>query len=237
MYKNKRISVAIATYNGEDFIEDMLRSVLAEKKIDEIIISDDSSGDNTRTIIDRISDSRVKIITGPTKGLIKNFENALKNTSGDIIFLADQDDVWIPNRVENMCSALESNDLVCADCHVTDENLNITSASFFRLNDSRSGLIRNIYKNSYLGCCMAFRRNVLLQSIPFPNNIAMHDWWIGIVGELFFKTYFLKTSTLLFRRHSKNNSNTSKRSPYSLGKKLSWRINLVKNLIKKYFEL
>lgn len=236
MYKNKKISVAMATYNGQDFIEDMLRSVLSERKIDEIIISDDFSEDTTRAIIDRISDSRVKIINGPKKGLVKNFENALKNTSGDVIFVADQDDVWVPNRVENMCLVLEDNDLVCADCYVTNENLSITSSSFFKLNHSKPGLINNIFKNSYLGCCMAFRRNVLLRSIPFPDSTCMHDWWIGVVGEMFFRTHFLKTPTLLFRRHSKNNSSTARKSPTSLVIKLKWRINLIFNLIKKRFE-
>ena len=126
--------------------------------------------------------------------------------------------------------------MVCGDCYVTDENLNILKNSFFDFNNSSKGKFRNILKNSYLGCCMAFNRNVLNKSLPFPNNIAMHDWWIGIIGEFFFKTIFLENKTLYFRRHSLNNSNTASKSIYSFKKKIIWRYNMIIQLIKKSFE-
>ena len=236
MFNNKKVSVVIATYNGESFIEQLLESIVIEKEVDEIIISDDMSNDKTLEIIKNYNDNRIKVILGPRKGLIKNFENALNKTSGEIIFLADQDDVWIRGRTKNMCKVLEKYDLVCGDCYVTDENLNILKNSFFDFNNSSKGKFRNILKNSYLGCCMAFNRNVLNKSLPFPNNIAMDDWWIGIIGEFFFKTIFLENKTLYFRRHSLNNSNTASKSIYSFKKKIIWRYNMIIQLIKKSFE-
>jgi len=102
MKKNK-ISVAIATYNGEKFIQRQLQSILEQLDENaEIIISDDGSSDNTLTVIKNFNDKRITVLRNPEKGLIKNFENALKHTTGNIIFLADQDDVWVKGKVTTM---------------------------------------------------------------------------------------------------------------------------------------
>ena len=95
------ISVCIATYNGEKYIKEQLDSILPQlKKLDEIIISDDKSKDKTLKIIKTLNDSRIKIFTNPKKGLISNFENAITKSSGDYIFLSDQDDIWHENKIQ-----------------------------------------------------------------------------------------------------------------------------------------
>ena len=91
----KKISVAMATYNGEKYIKKQIESILINlNKDDELIISDDGSKDKTLDIIKSIKDKRIKIISGPKQGVIKNFENALNNCTGEYIFLSDQDDIW-----------------------------------------------------------------------------------------------------------------------------------------------
>ena len=97
------ISVCVAAFNGEKYIEEQILSVLRNlDSQDEIIISDDGSSDRTRRIVDDLAekDRRIRIIDGPRKGLIKNFENAIVHSKGDIIFLCDQDDVWKDNKVK-----------------------------------------------------------------------------------------------------------------------------------------
>ena len=94
------VSVCMATYNGGKYIKEQIDSILGQlSNNDELIISDDNSTDDTVDIINRISDSRVRLFFNKQKGYTNNFENALKQVRGDIIFLSDQDDIWMDNKV------------------------------------------------------------------------------------------------------------------------------------------
>jgi len=227
------VSVCVATYNGGRFISAMLESVLAQICCDdEIIVSDDGSTDDTKTKIEDLNDSRIRILHHDgNKSVVRNFENALQHASGSIIFLADQDDVWLPGKLEKMVQILENCDAAVSDCHVVDTNLNIIKSSLFDTLQSSSGLIRNLYRNSYVGCCMAMRRNVLERALPFPADIPMHDWWIGLIAEAAFRTRFVAEPLMLYRRHDSNASLTGGKSSFSLFTKLTWRLVLVKNLV------
>jgi len=234
----KKISVCIATYNGEKFIYNQIQSILEQlSEKDEIIISDNYSSDETLRIINSIADPRIKIVLSRKISLIKNFENALINSSGDYIFLADQDDVWLPKKIKIMVEKLESYDLVISDCILVNEKLQIIINSFYSFNKSRPGFIQNVIKNSYIGCCMAFNRKILNASLPFPEKIPMHDWWIGLIGSLFGKVIFLDDKLILYRRHSASASITGNKSNYSFIMKLEWRINLVKEITLRYIKI
>ncbi|MCD8291094.1 MAG: glycosyltransferase, partial [Prevotella sp.] len=97
-----KVSVCIATYNGEKYIEEQIRSILSQlSDNDEVIISDDGSHDQTLSLIQSIGDKRIKIFQNEGRhGFKYNFENTLKKVQGDYIFLCDQDDVWLPNKVQ-----------------------------------------------------------------------------------------------------------------------------------------
>lgn len=205
------ISVCIAAFNGEKYIEEQILSVLGNlDSQDEIIISDDGSSDRTRRIVDDLAekDRRIRIIDGPRKGLIKNFENAIVHSKGDIIFLCDQDDVWKDNKVKMVLDILGNTDctLVMHDACIVDSNLRILGCSFFEFKKCKKGYWRNLIKNSYIGCCMAFKRSILDYAIPFPDNIPMHDQWIGLLSERVGKVEFCNEQLLLYRRHSNNAS-------------------------------
>ena len=232
------ISVCIATYNGEKEIKRQLDSILLQLSgEDEVIISDDNSIDKTRSIILSYNDPRIKLLGGPCLGSpIPNFENALKHAKGDYIFLSDQDDVWLPNKVEVMLDALKSYACVVSDCFVTDSALNITCDSFYKLNNTRKSWFNNLLiKNGYLGCCMAFSRKVLEKSLPFPANIPMHDIWIGNIAAMYFNTVFIPDKLIYFCRHDHNASVTARRSTYSSFKKLQFRLSMVCNLFLTFF--
>lgn len=232
------ISVCIATYNGEGYISEQLDSILKQLSLnDEIIISDDSSTDNTLEIIRSYKDERIKIFpSNKFHSPIFNFENALKHAKGDYIFLSDQDDIWLDNKVEKMMEELQQSSLVVSDCYVVDKNCNIIHNSFFQ-NRPTTGIIRNLIKNNYLGCCMAFRREVLSKALPFPKRIAMHDIWLGLCGALFYKTTFIPDKLIMYRRHGGNVSPTAEKSKYGLMYKLSYRVNIMACLVKRYIDL
>ncbi len=230
------ISVCIASYNGERYLGEQLASILKSPLVDEVVISDDGSSDATRDVIARHADSRVRVVEGPRAGPVKNFEHALSQVRGDQIFLADQDDVWLPGKVETMSRSLATCDLALSDCAVVDQDLQVLYPSFFALRGSRPGLARNLVRNSYLGCCMAFQRSLLGYALPFPKSLPMHDWWLGLVAETFGRVAFIPTSLLMYRRHGTNASDTSGRSSASLSQQLTWRATMATDLAIRRFE-
>lgn len=231
------ISVCIATYNGERFIREQIDSILRQlSSDDEIIVSDDGSTDDTISIINSIDDKRIRIIKGPRKhSPTQNFECAMKQAKGDYIFLADQDDVWKPNKVEVCMKWLQEYDCVVSDAEVTDSNLNPLYPSLYTIMQVRQGRIYNtIWKNGYTGCCMAFRRNVLNASLPFPKDIPMHDIWIGNVAAYKYNVKFISEKLIYFRRHNETISCNGKGSKYSILQKIKFRWSIIKYIVNLY---
>ena len=231
------ISVCVATYNGERFIREQIDSILRQlSSDDEIIVSDDGSTDDTISIINSIDDKRIRIIEGPRKhSPTQNFECAMKEAKGDYIFLADQDDVWKPNKVEVCMKWLQEYDCVVSDAEVTDSNLNPLYPSLYTIMQVRQGRIYNtIWKNGYTGCCMAFRRNVLKASLPFPKNIPMHDIWIGNVAAYKYNMKFIPDKLIYFRRHNETISCNGKGSKYSIWQQMKFRWSIIKNIVNLY---
>ena len=231
------ISVCVATYNGEKFIREQIYSILCQlSSDDEIIVSDDGSTDGTIVIINCIGDKRIRIIEGPRKhSPTFNFENALKEAKGDYIFLADQDDVWKTNKVEVCMKWLQKYDCVVSDAEVTDSNLNPLYPSLYAIMQVRQGHIYNtVWKNGYTGCCMAFRREVLNASLPFPKDIPMHDIWIGNVAAYKYNVKFISEKLVLFRRHEDTISCNGKGSKYSIWQKIKFRWSIIKNIVNLY---
>ena len=229
------ISVALAAYEGERYIEEQLRSILPQlSEGDEVIVSDDKPGGMTEKIVRRIAeeDPRVVYVQGHSKGVAANFVNAIRHCKGDKLFLCDQDDVWLPDKVQRVLEAFDAGaTLVLHNAYVTDEDLNIKETSFFALRGSRPGLLRNLVKNSYMGCCMAFDRSLLKKIMPMPKAVPMHDQWIGLIGEIYGKPVFLDVPLLYYRRHEGNvtGGQTATRQ------KLQWREYLIKKLIARVF--
>ena len=242
----KRISVCMATYNGASFIKEQIESILVTlSDEDEVIISDDNSTDDTLDIARSFDDPRIKIhLNDPgNKGHIGNFGNAMEKATGKYIFLADQDDVWHVDRTSVVLKALEKDDLVVCDCWVTDGDLNIINDSFYDIINAGNGFIKNWMKNSYLGCCMALRRSIMEKALPIPKNIASHDTWLGLVGEVYGTTVFIPEKLHYFRRHGTNFSQneagdamSEQKSPYSFMQKLKMRwvlgIEILKRILK-----
>jgi glycosyltransferase involved in cell wall biosynthesis len=229
------ISVCIPTYNGEKYIQEQLVSILVQLSAeDEIIISDDSSTDTTLEIIKSLQDSRIKLFENNTfKSPIFNLENALKHASGDVIFLADQDDIWEPEKVKITLNKLQNSDLVVSDCSLIDASGNLVDPSFYALNKTKSGYLNNLIKNGFLGCCIAFNSKIKKSVLPFPKKIAMHDIWIGLTASLVGKVDFIEDKLIRYRRHGDNFSFTSAKSKFSVTYKLSYRIYFLYHTFKR----
>ncbi|TGL16493.1 glycosyltransferase family 2 protein [Leptospira yanagawae] len=207
METKPKVTVCIATYNGEKFLKEQLDSILIQlSKDDEVIISDDSSTDNTSEILKSYAknDNRIKLfLEQKFRNPILNFQNALIHAQGDFIYLSDQDDVWLDGKIDKINSCLNHHDLVIHDSIVADESLTEMYPSFFEYFGSKKGILKNIIKSSYYGSCMAFQKKLLKKALPFPKTKEIgHDLWLGLVAELTGNVLFVKEPYLLYRRHS-----------------------------------
>ena len=121
-------------------------------------------------------------------------------------------------------------DLVLHNAYVTDKKLKITDTSFFELRGSRKGVMHNIVKNSYMGCCMAFDRKMLKHIMPIPKNVPMHDQWIGLVCEVYGKVSFIDQPLIYHRMHGDNVTGTSQTS---FSQKMQWRRAIISRLYRR----
>lgn len=240
------ISVCITTFNGEAYIAEQLEGILSQiGGEDEVILSDDGSSDSTLDIVARFNDSRIKVIhhdsSAVKTGFIldkptHNFEYAMRHAKGDIIFLSDQDDVWLPGKVEAMCDALKDADLAVHDCIVVDSNLKEILPSYFQWIGVHQGVWANFIKASYLGCCMALRRNVLEAALPFPETKVGHDLWLGIVADKKFRTVLVRKPLIMYRKHDASKTTSGRRSEHSLWYKIDYRMTVLKHILKLYLK-
>lgn len=250
------ISVCMTTFNGDKYLKEQVDSILVQlSEEDELIVSDDGSSDSTLEILSSYNDDRIKILHHIKKRsqlynfcfTSDNFENALKSATGDIVFLADQDDVWVDGKLNKMVCKLQTCDIVLSDCSFVDTNLAVLTSSKIQFENVRIGAFRNIYKNGYLGSSIAFRRFILDFALPFPENVP-HDLWIGLVGGHIGRFDILPEVTMLYRRHDANVSSTNNKllknqninstaiklnkNTNSLVYKLEYRLVLIGNFMK-----
>lgn len=233
------VSVALATYNGQEFLKEQIDSIINQLGDgDELIISDDGSTDATIEIINSyLIDHRVRLYKNPDKGVIKNFENAINKTRNEIIILSDQDDVWLPNKVNYIKSEFNDNNasLIVTAAKRVNSNLEELEMNTTQNRIWQKGIFRNFVKNTYIGCCMAFDRKLLDLVLPFPSSIPMHDVWIGLLAELSrSEIRYIDEPLILYRRHG-NTATTNHRS--NIKKIVYWRVNLFINLFKRLRKL
>lgn len=236
---SEKISVVMASYNGMPYIKKQVETILKNLNADdELVVSDDYSNDGTLEFLKEVEnvDSRVRVLEGPKKDIKENFRNAIINAQGEYVFLADQDDIWLDNKVKTIIKAFKENEdavVIVHDNIVVDSNENVIYNSYFKFRNCGKGIIKNIYKNTYIGCCMAFKGEMKEKILRMPNNILMHDQWIGIIGELYGESVFLNDKLMLYRRHGNNNSSFKH---YPINIMLKNRIIFIYEFVKYYFK-
>lgn len=215
------ISVCIATYNGSRYIREQLDSILDQLgEHDEIVICDDQSSDNTIEILQGYGDPRIRIIRNAERlGYVRNFERALGLARGNFIFLSDQDDVWIPGRVNNMLAVFEAQpsvELVASNFDKIDgKGTFIGSAQgLSELGGSRLLQIFKMFmgRAPYFGCTFALRREFLRDCLPIPEGIESHDIWMAMIANARGKAFNLIEPTLLHRIHGGNVTASKRRA-------------------------
>lgn len=231
------ISVCLATFNGEKYIREQLDSILLQlDQNDEVLISDDGSTDQTINILESYNDSRITIYKNNFKNVVKNFEFVINKSNGDYIFLSDQDDIWEQSKVKEYLHVFSNEleiTLVISNLQLIDKDGNAINREFYKINFTDK-LFNNIIQNNFIGCSMAFRKEVKNFILPFPQGLAMHDWWIGICCIFFGKVHFISKKLINYRRHD---NNVTKDSGADLLSKFKWRINLTINLLIRIIKI
>lgn len=211
-----RSSVALAVYNGEKYIREQLESIISMmSEQDEVIISYEASIDNTLSIIQEYSDkdARIRIVYDNGNSVESNFNNAVKNCRGKYIFLADQDDVWINDKINVMTKYFEKNEkcvvLICNGYQST-ESLE-DKGELFETLGTTSCAVKNFIKGTYLGCQMAFRASICNYVWPVREKPPLpHDLWLGVMGSRYGDVELLDLKLIRHRMHDNNFSRSSK---------------------------
>lgn len=227
-----RISVCMASYNGADFIEVQIRSILMQLGSgDELIVVDDASSDSTARVIVDLQDPRiVLVVNSVNRGHVRAFESSLSLARGEIILLADQDDVWAPGRVDVMQGLLLSAS-VCA-------------TSFTEFPAIRGGVTRGfkgqrvarssvVYKlltggGAYFGCAMGMNASMLNVILPIPQWVEAHDHWLALSGAVCGGVAESSDITVFRRLHG---GNLTPRTSRPIARRILSRLHMVRSLV------
>lgn len=213
------ISVAMTTYNGDKFIKEQLFSILNQTvPVDEIVIYDDNSSDNTVKIIKQIikeknTNCRIKLFVNKTNyGFVRNFKKSICSAQGDFIFLADQDDIWEPNKVEIMMTYMDklNASLLCSDYFVIDGEgkaiMHRKPDEIDRLGEkiARIEFKTIIWSNFIQGCTYCFTKELKEKFLAIQNDEIPHDYQLLLLSSLMRSSYIINERLIKYRIHNEN---------------------------------
>jgi len=196
-------SVVLATYEGERYIGAQLDSIVSQlSREDEVIVSDDASLDDTVKLVTARNDPRIRVLVNRDRlGYVKNFGRAIASARGEDIFFADQDDVWLPDKVSAASSALLRKGCVASDAVVVDKDLRELHASYFALRRASSFTLPAVFlKPCFVGATLACRKSYLNTLLPFPSGVP-HDFWITLNAVWDQNLEVIMAPLILYRRH------------------------------------
>lgn len=230
-----RISVALATYNGEKFIKEQLMSIYGQSvPVDEIIIGDDGSSDKTVEIVNSIKKVYKLPITlinnSNNVGYIRNFKNIISRTTGDIVFLADQDDIWETNKVKLCIEKMKETDssLICTDFATIDaqgsclqgkQKADVDSKMrIVGMKPLKKGVLTKegyitlksiMWQNYFPGCTMCFDKTTKEAFLSIFSPALPHDYQLLLCAVSRNKAYYFDSEQIRYRMHTNNTIGTS----------------------------
>lgn len=212
------ISIAMCTFNGARFLGQQLESIAGQALLpDELVVCDDGSTDRTNEILNafrRAAPFRVRLVVNAQRlGVTQNFEQAIRLCKGEIIFLADQDDVWSSNKMEVLAHTLESQPRAAyafSDADVISAEDVLSGPSFWEMQGFSARSLKDTFaarqfellldRNVVAGCAMGFRANLKPLFLPIPAH-WVHDYWIALIGSVVAYGIPISDRLLRYRKH------------------------------------
>lgn len=238
------VDILMATYNGINYIEEQINSILMQTYQDwNLIIRDDGSNDGTIDIIKKFKykySEKIIFIEDGKQGLGAkgNFAELLKYSKNNYCMFCDQDDIWIENKIEDTLKKMKELEfkygnstpiLVHTDLKVVNENLNVINSSFWNyqnLNYRYKKINNLLVQNNVTGCTVLINKTLLGFSKNIPESCIMHDWWLAIIASCLGVIGTLNESTILYRQHGNNEVGAHRY------KSIGFILNRVKNIKK-----
>ena len=226
------ISVAMCTYNGARFVTEQLESIQNQTLLpNELVVCDDGSTDNTLALVEQFAKKApfpVRIFQNEHQlGVTKNFEKALTHCQGNLLFLADQDDCWTPEKVAHLSKVFSENpsvNVVFSDALLVDEHAHSLQRHFWEVvrfgtpqqeqwKQGRSIEIL-LVGNRVAGCTMAVRKSFVEMILPFPTDISafLHDTWMAYVAAILNQIQFIPEALIHYRQHNSQQVGTQQKN-------------------------
>lgn len=218
-----KIDILLATYNGKEYLEEQIESILNQTFEDfKLIISDDNSTDGTKDILKKYEkkDKRIKVYYQKKNlGYNNNFEFLCEKSTSKYIMISDQDDVWLESKIEKMYNIIEEKKYIMLYCDmkIVDSSLNEINKSFHesmkktvqcrKYHDFELLKIENVIS----GSSVIFDSEILKKALPFKyNDEVIYDYWLALIASQYGKIYYLEEQLQLYRQHEKNSVGANK---------------------------
>jgi len=218
---NPTVEILMATYNGESYLKQQLDSFFDQTFRDWFIsVRDDGSSDGTLEILRKANVSNpgmMHVSKGRCLKTLGNFEFLLQQAKADYMLFSDQDDVWMPTKIDSLFNVMKTLEkeygqqtplLVHSDATVVDHNLSHIHKSLWQYQNTNpitgSSLCRLLVQNTITGCTMMINRALRDAALPFPPEAMMHDWWLALVASALGKIGIVPEATVLYRQHENN---------------------------------
>ena len=225
-----KVDILLSTYNGMTFLAEQWNSLVNQTFTQwRLIIRDDGSTDGTDAWIQQLEHEypeKVLVVRDESRNLgpCRSFAVLMEHSTADHVMFCDQDDVWLPDKMERMVRQMNELEeqhpgqalLVHADLQVVDWELSTIDPSFWayqKLNPHRHSLNHLLVQNNVTGCAMLVNRKAVELALPVPESAIMHDWWLALVVAAFGQIAVLDRPVLLYRQHGRNDVGAKRYSP------------------------
>ena len=216
------IQILMAVYNNQPYLQEQLDSILSQEGPEfSLFIRDDYSTDGSLELLKEYQKKypeKIRLFLSiKNEGVKKNFSSLVQLANADYLMFSDGDDVWLPEKVKKTFEEMQHLEntygkhlplLIHTDLKVVDSSLNPKSDSFWYyscLNPTHGNFLnRLLVSNVVTGCTLMINRRLLEKAKPFPQEMIMHDWWLGLVATTFGRIGYLSDATILYRQHGKN---------------------------------
>ena len=207
--KNPTVAVVVATYNGATYLHQQLESIVQQTyKPSQIIIVDDASVDDTLRVANTFAAHHPEVMVAQNEtrlGYIKNFEKGMLLANASYVALSDQDDIWMPHKLETLLANIGDQMLAYSDSELIDANGQLLNQKMSSIKNQLAYHTPIMYAIGAWapGHAMLFKKELIDKAAPFPALVT-HDFWLGFVATCYSRVVYVNEPLVHYRQHTQN---------------------------------